>query len=1793
MATEYTLEIPARTRSFAGAVLDSAYISRFSTAEPKLEKSTPEDGAIEVELLAPVVLKFNQRVDESELLPRLKLLGGKRNLILRTAPANVREHLLAGWEYSEALKSGSVLVAVPEAPLDPDTQYSIEIAKGTRLAEGPTGTTERIAVSFHTLSSLKLERVSPEDREATSGVEGPKEWEIARPGRPIRFDFNHALDASRFREDWVSISPKPEAGMARVTLAGSGLLVTGILKAGVTYRFQLSSDIIDIYGQRLGKASTPAATVQPSLPQLITPESNTILLAHDAEPIFPVVAMNQKKVEVEVRAVDPWEYRQFLKSARSAFDSNAASDLNSLGKIVFTQEISTPQNEAFELAKIPLAPAFTEGFGTACVILRIKGDSRGESKVADSLQAFWIHKPKILLEYLSEGGRQLVHATSASDGAPAAGVELVIRPSGKTLKTDARGLARVDGLLISESKTHGTDSSELPWIEGRLGYAKDALFMDSLGWHLRRKMQPLSSLRLWGETDRPLYRPGEEVRVHGWVRSLRDKGEAKPELASLSEASWVAKDPRGVEVGRGSFPISAESGQYDFSFKLPSGVNLGRARVSLKLSDLERELGFSVQEFRKPEFEGSVLSDQKQYRLGDEAVFTLSTQLFGGGNPSGLPVRWKIDFTRAHYSSAHWPEFNFYGEQARLGSPWRHEESAASETGADGKAGYRVKFNESASSSPLDVIVTATVQDLNRQARSFNSNARLYTRDRAIGLKPISSSIRMGRVPEFEMIVLDPSAADGKLFSGAPVELELWSVPYRWGLDSSRSASGQKNGELIESIEVSSAEQPSSVRFTKKLKGGQYEVRARALDSQGRKIESRSAFMVFGGGSLATESQERPPLKLKWDGLNEGGWAYAGKTLRLSILSFIEKGRGFAVLSSHGRFETREFEIQGGVAKLSIEPEARDETELRVEVEVISENGSGIDRASISANIARPERHLEIALTPSTPLPLPGSSISIEAVVRDGDSHPVPKADVWVFAVDDALLSIEGHSLENPSLELWKVHSREWTSIRRREDFLKFDPHELLRRLEDLNQPAPEGLFGGRMREFSKSLTVPAPMMVGAMDDDGAGEGAPVFSVRKDFRSLAFYEGKLKTDAQGRVSFKTKLPDSVTRYTVFAVAVDHSGRGASRTFPLQTGLPFSIRPSFPRFLSVGDHAELSVLVQNQTDEAREAQVVARAWGIEMGAERGFKVKVPSHEAREVRFPVQVKRAGRALVQVGLRDPSSKQTDAVQQSLPVYLPATIEAYAQSGSFESKAVSLPVESPNGVEPGIGGLEVRLSSSRIQSLEEVWNNLMDYPFDCSEQVASKLLAFAALKPLLGDFLPIAAISEWEARIPDQLGVLSRRMRPDGSFNFWGTAESGEPYITVHVAHALVRAKRAGVKVPESLTKPVLKRISTIRSWVKDLKGTEELADRLEAYSLRVRALSGESVGGEAARLWSAARGRTTDPSEMDSELLGHLLPLVPEVKTLLLNRVDETDGRAHLVSAVQQSGRTLLQSDRRAEAVVLEALLETEPKNELIPKLLEGVLGVKSQGLWSASTQENAFVLLAVGKYLRVLERAVPNFIVRVWLDQGLKAERRFSGREPTVGLAGVPIDDLGAERTRKLLVLQKEGKGRVYYRIGMKFAPKGMDFLAEDRGFEVSRAYEAVDDARDVRQDENGIWRIKAGARVRIRTRVFTQGQREQVALSESFAGGFEPEAIEDSWRLEEPCFGWGNWFQHSQLRDQRAEAFASSMNAGEYELVTLVRATGLGRFVAPPTRIEEMYSPDVFGRSRSDQVWIQE
>jgi uncharacterized protein YfaS (alpha-2-macroglobulin family) len=182
----------------------------------------------------------------------------------------------------------------------------------------------------------------------------------------------------------------------------------------------------------------------------------------------------------------------------------------------------------------------------------------------------------------------------------------------------------------------------------------------------------------------------------------------------------------------------------------------------------------------------------------------------------------------------------------------------------------------------------------------------------------------------------------------------------------------------------------------------------------------------------------------------------------------------------------------------------------------------------------------------------------------------------------------------------------------------------------------------------------------------------------------------------------------------------------------------------------------------------------------------------------------------------------------------------------------------------------------------------------------------------------------------------------------------------------------------------------------------------------------------------------------------------------------------------------------------------------------------------------------------------------------------------------------------------------GAGVLYYGAVLRYAPAALPKEPLDRGLVVQRWFEPYEGGGQVRT-------VRAGDLVRIRVRVASHMERNFVAVDVPLPSGLEAvdttlastaglkrevaeegrrpgygyESDEDSSEEEEvPSWNHGFWspFNHVEQRDDRVVLFADRLPPGVHVASFVARATTPGEFLLKPARAEEMYTPEVFGRS---------
>jgi uncharacterized protein YfaS (alpha-2-macroglobulin family) len=1870
MATKYTMRVLAGTKSASGGALPQPFERVFTTPAPQVTGWSPVGGPTVRDPL--ILVSFDQKIDREQMSGHIKLRFGQTAFPFRLADAPEIEADADMRLRVQGLQPDRFLVLRPTAPLPFATSMTVMVEAGAPSAEGPLRTPKAQSSSFRTYGELNL-------------VDSRCGWnKDCRPGTGWQLQFSNPLDGEAFDPALVEISP-PLPG-ASIFVSGAWLQVQGATKPQTTYTVKVKPGLKDSFGQvseRAWSATFKVGKAEALRPQLSGPPRNTVLLDPIGDPALTVYSVNHEALRMKVFRVTPGDWGAFGAWMRTWDAEDRGMKLP--GALLIDQKVPVQAVADTQVeTNLDLRPFLTEGHGQ--LVVMVEPTKPPKDKWDRQRVLVWVQVTDIGLTAMSDADELLAWATDLATGKPLSDVELSILPGGTGAagaRTAADGLAR----LPLPSASPGGETPTL-LVARRGGDVAILSEQDqNHGWYSTSWVKRDHSDRLlwYVFDDRHMARPGEEVFVKGWLRAWqnREGGDLAALPPERRTVRWTLRDAVGNDVLSGSTPVD-ESGGFDLKAKIPSEMNLGDATFLLVaegfggLTNTASNYGFQVQEFRRPEFEVSAsVETVGPHVLGQSALATVSANYYAGGALPGAETHWTVTATAGSFSPPGWGEYSFGewtpwwlqrswwgdeggGEVTPEGGPWTLKGS----TDATGKHHLDMHFAALKPARPMTVQATATVQDVNRQAWTGSTSLLLHPASVYVGVKLDRPFYNEGQDVTFTLVTpnIDGGAVAGRAVALAFVR-KAWKV----------QPNGQWKEEEVErqTLELTSGTEPVRATFKPKA-GGAFTLEATVVDAQGRSNQTRTTVWVSGGEAKPSRTVEQQQVVL----IPNQESFQAGEVAELLVQSPFTPAEGVVTWRRTGLVQAQRFTMTSSTTVLKVPIEEGMVPNLNVQVDLVgAAPRAGAAAEDLTAKPLRPayatgtvnlrvpplQRTLGVAVRPREAAVEPGGSTTLDVSVKDASGRPVAGSLVAVVVVDESVLALSGYSLPDPigafyfdrGAEVYDSHSRAMLWL--------VDPSALADQAPGGLGLSGEGFGGGgaadgdMLRDGGErevrpmaapppapaaaptsgaaSVTRAAPKMKAQMEmaesapDEPAQPTGPAIAVRTNWNPTALWLPATPTDAAGKAVVQLKLPDSLTRYRITAVAVSGGQRFGKGESSVTARKALMLRPSAPRFLNFGDRFELPFVVQNQTDQPIEVDLAVRAVNATFSgaASAGQRFTVPANDRAELRFPTETVSSGKARFQAAVSPRSHVDwSDAAEISLPVWTPATSEAFATYGELDGKEASVtlrqPVTLPGEVWTQFGGLEVSTSSTQLQALTDAVIYLTDYPYGCAEQLSSRVLGVAALKDVLGAFeapgLPDAAALQ-RATAAD-IEELAFRQNSDGGWAFWRKGQESWPYVSVHVAHALVRAEAKGFAVPRATRDRALGYLRAIERRIPREYGPEARRT-LTAYALYVRQLAGDGDVKRAVSLTEEWGG----VDKMSLEAIGWLLPtwkaggqgtLLAQAMRQLNNKVTETASDAHFVTSYGDDAYLLLHSDRRVDAILVDSLIQVDPKNDLIPKVVRALLGHRVKGRWS-STQDNIWVLLAMDRYFHTYEGVTPDFVARVWLGDRFAGEHRFKGRTTETSEIDVPMawlsDTAGAEGKTRDLIVARQGAGRLYYRVGMRYAPKDLTLAAFDAGFAVERRYEAIDDPSDVRREADGTWTLRAGSRVRVRVTMVAPARRTHVALVDPLPAGLEvlnpelkvvgdlPPDQQKTGPMPPPWGGrggwwrwWGPWYDHENMRDDRVEVFASLLWDGVHEYSYVARATTPGAFVVPPAKAEEMYHPETFGRSATDRVVIK-
>ncbi len=1380
-----------------------------------------------------------------------------------------------------------------------------------------------------------------------------------------------------------------------------------------------------------------------------------------------------------------------------------------------------------------------------------------------------------------------------------------------------RGRTGADGVVVAPALPlrNPEDWYALSFVvtaekDGDIGYLASNWNEGILPWDYGHNFQLWEStdiLRGSVFTDRGVYRPGEVVHAKAIIR--HDTPQGMRLLAAGSPVDVKVTDGRGREVDRRTVNVNRWS-SIEWTWTVPSESSLGDYTVRVAMPGIDRPEGndlttrgrteadwlkqvngsFLVAAYRRPDFRVDTTLTTARPVAGTRLSGQIDAAYLFGATMARRPVRWSI--TRQPDNSIPAPILDrFSDDQYAFGYFAESRIGAERIAGADATLDATGSIDVSADTAPnVDVAYRYTlegdVEDVSRQHIANRTSIVVHPAPWYVGLKRPAYFTDTTTGASTDVVAV---GLDGTTTPGVPVTVQLTRVQwnsvrrsegggfYTWDTEEIRTPAGEWR--------ITSAATPVTVPIPVP-EGGSYVLSATATDADGRSTRTETNFYALGRGYTAWERYDHNRITLEPE---RRTWK-PGETARVMIQSPWETATALLTVEREGIRRYERFALTSTQQTVEVPISEDDIPNVFVSVLLIRGRTSedpgddGSDPGKPAFRLGYTElfvddatKQLSVGVSADRQEYRPANTARVTVAVRDQVGRPTA-SEVTLWAVDFGVLSLTGYQAPDVRAAVYQRKS-----------------------LQVLNEDS-------RQRIVSRRVLTPK----GGDEGGGGGLENGANDVRRDFRPLAFWLGSVETGADGTATHDVTLPESLTTYRVMAVAADSTSRFGSANVEIKVNKPVTLLATLPRFLSMGDRATLGATVSNTLTRAGRAQVTIRSLDpaiLQITGNANQSVELAAGSAEAVRFGATARGTGTARVRISVR--LGSETDSLETTVPVMAPAPIETVATSGTTTSAAAASieRLALPGNVLPGVGGLNVELSSTALVGLGEGARYLVDYPYGCAEQRASAGLALALASDLGGAF-SMSGIEPagYRARASALLADLSRFQCDTGGFALWaGSCSTSSVYLTAYVLQVMKIADDLEIGSDTAAVNRALDYLETElrRTMPPGQVQWQPVWTSSQAFAVKVLAEYGRNQDANITRLVGLIdRLPVFALSYLADAMAAASLrgARYDDVLRRIGNAVRVEGDAAHVEEIDTDVLSWIWHSNVRATAIVLDGYVRRGDTTSTAPQLVRWLLAAREDGRWG-NTQENATTLTALVAYYRRFEAEEPNLTATVRLGTRTMGTASFRGRssEPQqVQLAMPELLRRVPAGTEGDLSVSRAGTGPLYYTSRLRFIP-ATPLPADDNGIRIERRYEPF--------VENGsapaATTFRAGDLIRVTLTLVVPQERRYVAVTDPLPGGVEAvdgffrttasDLARDASVTSNETPGW--WFErggfdHVEKHDDRVTLFATRLASGRHEFSYLVRASTAGTFTASGTVAEQMYAPEVRGRTGPSVIEVR-
>ena len=687
-------------------------------------------------------------------------------------------------------------------------------------------------------------------------------------------------------------------------------------------------------------------------------------------------------------------------------------------------------------------------------------------------------------------------------------------------------------------------------------------------------------------TDRSIYRPGQTVYVSGLAYEME-----KDSTRVLADKKYTVSlyDANNNETGKVEVRTNG-FGSFSGQFVLPSPCLTGY--FSLRAADTS--VSFKVEEYKRPTFDVTFEPVKVEYQVGDSIEVVGMAKTFAGAPVQNARVHYNISRSYA------WV-WRFMG---RGSARWEGEAM----TDADGKFSVPVHFeiDSDRRESPLwyyTYNIQADVTDGAGETQQANLSLPLGSTSMVLNMDNLPDNLVKEKKLEIKLTAMN--------LSGEPVDTP---VTYQVVEMEEQKDGQEKEGRkvLTGTVEANKSFVPEAIYA---LPSGNYRLKLSAKDTQGREGTASKNFLLF---SL---NDKRPPFVIT-DWFYQDGLEFDAASPATVYIGSSEKNVYllYDVFAGNKRLESKRIELSDSVVSFRFPYKKEYGDGILVSMAFVKDGRLYSHNARIMK--PAPEKKLQLKWTTFRDKLRPGQQEEWKLTVLYPDGSPA-EAEMLATMYDASLDKIySAHKLDFGVDFHYVVPLTYWNTSYMRNAYLYVDfPLKRLRAVpleySELIIPStgrmeamvvgyggsPRATLAGALKIRGRSAAnavmnqeaVTDMVLQEEMVETSAQEKVEMGSseelaetgdiqIRENFAETAFFYPQLRTNEKGEVSISFVLPESLTRWTFMGLAhtrnVDYGKIEATATASKE----FMLQPNMPRFVRVGDKANIAASLMNLSDK---------------------------------------------------------------------------------------------------------------------------------------------------------------------------------------------------------------------------------------------------------------------------------------------------------------------------------------------------------------------------------------------------------------------------------------------------------------------------------------------------------------------------------------------------------------------------------------------------------------------------------